>query len=156
MSWFSMKVTAREGHMPSRPGGRPWLSMSRQYSPLPMASCSMPANPRAYLELMPTGFCQCCAIQHEGLNHRHMFSFLTGKGMSYQQQALSALNLDHIWAASWLSCSLVAVLVCASEPEDGNGGSRCARPFVVKSKAAEVPPVLSHQLTVRCRCASWL
>ena len=53
MSWFSMKVTAREGHMPRRPGGRPWLSMSRQYSPLPMASCSMPANPRAYLELMP-------------------------------------------------------------------------------------------------------
>lgn len=29
--------------MPSSPGGRPWLSTSRQYSPRPMASCSMPA-----------------------------------------------------------------------------------------------------------------
>ena len=45
VSWFSTKVTAREGHMPRRPGGRPWLSISRQYSLRPMASCRMPAAP---------------------------------------------------------------------------------------------------------------
>jgi len=38
-----MKVMARLGHMPSRPGGRPWLSTRRQYSPRLMASCRMPA-----------------------------------------------------------------------------------------------------------------
>ena len=43
VSWFSRKVTAREGHMPMRPGGRPWLSTKRQYSRLPIASCRMPA-----------------------------------------------------------------------------------------------------------------
>ena len=43
VSWFSMKVTAREGHMPSMPGGRPWGSTSRQYSRLATASCRMPA-----------------------------------------------------------------------------------------------------------------
>ena len=29
--------------MPSKPGGRPWLSTNRQYSPLPIASCRIPA-----------------------------------------------------------------------------------------------------------------
>ena len=49
VSWFSMKLTARDGHIPRSPGGRPWLSMSRQYSPLPMASCSMPARQQGAL-----------------------------------------------------------------------------------------------------------
>ena len=39
-----MKVIALEGHIPKRPGGRPWLSTSLQYSPLPMASCKIPAQ----------------------------------------------------------------------------------------------------------------
>ena len=39
-----MKVTAREGHMPSMPGGLPWLSTKRQYSRLATASCSTPAR----------------------------------------------------------------------------------------------------------------
>ena len=44
MSWFSMKVMAREGHMPMRPGGCPRPSTSLQYSRFPMASCKMPAK----------------------------------------------------------------------------------------------------------------
>jgi len=32
VSWFSRKVTAREGHQPMTPGGLPWGSISRQYS----------------------------------------------------------------------------------------------------------------------------
>lgn len=55
-----MKVTARDGHMPRTPGGRPWLSHSRQYSPRPMASCRMPAGRTAqhrgqHLLLLPAG-----------------------------------------------------------------------------------------------------
>lgn len=39
-----MKVMAREGHMPMRPGGRPCPSTSLQYSLRPMASCKIPAH----------------------------------------------------------------------------------------------------------------
>ncbi len=39
VSWLSMKVMARLGHMPMTPGGRPWLSTMRQYSRRPTASC---------------------------------------------------------------------------------------------------------------------
>lgn len=39
VSWLSMKVVALEGHQPSRPGGLPSSSFSRQYSVFFTASC---------------------------------------------------------------------------------------------------------------------
>ena len=39
VSWLSVNVTAISGHHPIRPGALPWLSHSRQYWPLPTASC---------------------------------------------------------------------------------------------------------------------
>ena len=42
VSWFSRKVTAREGHQPMRPGGLPAASLSRQYSQRSKAACRMP------------------------------------------------------------------------------------------------------------------
>ena len=39
VSWLSMKVVAFEGHQPSRPGGLPSSSISRQYSQFFTASC---------------------------------------------------------------------------------------------------------------------
>ena len=65
VSWFSMKLTARDGHIPRSPGGRPWLSMSRQNSPLPMASCRMPALQRSILlqrRLAAEGMQTACAL----------------------------------------------------------------------------------------------
>ena len=55
VSWFSMKVTAREGHMPIMPGGRPWLSTSRQYSRRATASWSTPAQRPHHLGNRPAG-----------------------------------------------------------------------------------------------------
>jgi hypothetical protein len=43
VSWFSKKVTAREGHQPITPGGLPCGSISRQYS-LCSAECKMPCK----------------------------------------------------------------------------------------------------------------
>lgn len=37
VSWFSMKVTALEGHQPITPGGFPWESRRRHSSPLTAA-----------------------------------------------------------------------------------------------------------------------
>lgn len=37
VSWFSMKVTARDGHHPTTPGGFPFWSDNRQYSHLSRA-----------------------------------------------------------------------------------------------------------------------
>jgi hypothetical protein len=41
VSWFSKKVTAREGHHPITPVGFPWGSISLQYW-LCRAECSIP------------------------------------------------------------------------------------------------------------------
>ena len=66
VSWFSMKVTALEGHMPMRPGGRPCPSTSRQYSPRPMASCRIPAHPKcpSQIEILAgcNLNCACCKV----------------------------------------------------------------------------------------------
>jgi hypothetical protein len=43
VSWFSRKVTAREGHHPMTPGGLPVGSISLQNSPC-RAECSMPCE----------------------------------------------------------------------------------------------------------------
>ena len=42
MSWFSRKVTAREGHQPINPGGLPAASRRRQNSPRSNTACRMP------------------------------------------------------------------------------------------------------------------
>ena len=51
--------------MPSRPGGRPWLSISRQYSPRPMASCRMPAAPCIAVRPAPTMSDRTSSLQGE-------------------------------------------------------------------------------------------
>lgn len=66
---------AREGHMPSMPGGLPCPSISLQYSRRDIASCSMPAGrrsstrrPQGYLiQIKPPNAGQCTdfALQEE-------------------------------------------------------------------------------------------
>lgn len=178
----SMKVMARLGHMPMSPDGRPWLSTRRQYSPRLMASCRMPAATEqttvggawVYLAFL---------TRSEPAENVIVGIYLCGSCSAMQgsptppaqacEDALAPHLLPfpappskHATPASLGTNRTSRTL--GGEDEGGRGAAGLqgvgyqvtwrvsGAPLVVKSKADAVPPVRSHQLTVRWRCASWL
>ena len=90
--------------------------------------------------------------------------------------ARHAVRLTNLMKSCWLSCKFLQVetgqrhqplgvqvrilapggLPCGSLRRQYSlfATASCRTAFVVKSKAAAVPPVASHQSMIRCRCAS--